>query len=187
MKQTAKEMKIDNDYILDTVYDLADEMNMRIDDFKEELCDRFGRGYKDFDGLPEEIAEELKNARDYKKEKRANDRKEAEKEKTDEDIKLFRSIFPDADADSIPDRVWEDVADGIPLPYAYALFVASEQELTGYAENVNEKNSESGAGIGNDGNTEPAYTREQVEKMSGTDVKKNYKGILKAMKNWKFS
>jgi hypothetical protein len=36
------------------------------------------------------------------------------------------------------------------------------------------------------GNTEPSFTKEQVERMSGGDVRKNYKSILKAMKSWKF-
>lgn len=179
--------KITNDYILDTIYDLADEKDMRIDDFMEELCEHYGSGEKSLEGLPEEIASELRNARASKKEKRRNDREEADRKKADEDIKLFRKIFPDADADSIPENVWKDVSDGIPLPYAYALFVASENELSEYAENINEKNSGYGAKIGNDGNTEPVYTKEQVEKMSGNDVKKNYKGILRAMKSWKFS
>lgn len=179
--------KVDNDYILDTVYDLADGAGMRIDAFLDALCEQYGEKEASLDGLPEEIVSELTDARQSKKDKRMSDRQQKESEKSSEEIKSFRSLFPDTAADDIPDEVWEEVASGVSLPHAYALYLVKDGKLNSYASGVNERNRESGAAIASDGSTEPVYTRESVEKMSDSDVKSNYKGILKAMKNWRFN
>lgn len=177
---------INNDFVLDTVYDLADEAGMKINDFLELLTEQFGPSEPSLDGIPEDIAAELEQARLDKKEKRKADRRSKEAEKVSAEIKRFRELFPEVEPESIPQEVWDEVAQGVSLPHAYALMAVTENLLDSYATNVNKRNSDSGAVLANDGETEPVYTREAVEKMSGSDVKKNYKGILKAMKNWKF-
>ncbi len=178
--------KVDNEYILDTVYDLADGVGMKIDAFLDELVSHYGSVNTDLDGLPEEIAGELYEAREAKKERRKNDRRQREQEKEYEDIKRFKELFPDVKADDIPEEVWLSVEEGIPLPYAYALFEVTQLHLDNYAKGVNARNTESGAAVGGDGMTEPELTKERVERMSNSEVKSNYKNILKAMKSWKF-
>jgi hypothetical protein len=56
----------------------------------------------------------------------------------------------------------------------------------GHAQQVNLDNSQRSAAATGDGSTEPSFTREEVEKMSRGDVKKNYKNILRSMSKWKF-
>ena len=51
---------------------------------------------------------------------------------------------------------------------------------------MNRRNGETSAAVG-DPAAEQEITKEQVERMSGKDVRKNYKNIIHAMKNWRFN
>lgn len=160
---------------------------MRIDKFLEHIEDTFGDPMPNTDGLPEDVAAELHKARDNKKQMRRQSRIEKSKKETTAEIKRFRELFPDVSSEDIPDEVWEDVANGASLSHAYALYLVSQENLNRHAEDVNTRNSKRGAYASSDGATEPVFTKEQVEKMSEKDIKSNYKGILKAMKNWRFN
>ena len=179
--------RINNEQILDRIYDLADEAGMRIDDFMARLEADYGERLPDLEGIPQEIADELLSAREIKKEQKKQDRIKQGEADAEAEIKRFREIFPDAKAEDIPDEVWDAVAQGESLAGAYALFLIAEEKLNEYASDVNDRNSRSSAKAVSDGATEPVFTKELVAKMSNKDVKSNYKGILKAMKNWKFN
>lgn len=178
--------RINNETVLDTVYDLADSNGMRIDRFLELIEEEYGAKPISTKGLPEEIVTELENARLTAKEHKKQLREQKDDEIMAEEIALFREIFSDIPADSIPDSVWEEVASGIPLAYAYALYEVKSKRLGARADDVNARNGNVSEMAVQNGNTEPSFTKEQVEKMSGRDVRTNYKSILKAMKNWKF-
>lgn len=179
--------RINNEQILDTIYDLADSAGLRVDQFLERVEEEFGEQPINVDALPEEVVNELNEARAAKKQQRIDARKQKDADAVNAEIKRFRELFPDVSADSIPDAVWEDVQNGATLAHAYALYLLENETLDRYAESVNERNGKAGAKAVGDGATEPAFTKEQVERMSGKDIKNNYKGILKAMKNWKFN
>lgn len=179
--------RITNEQILDTIYDLADTAGMKIDAFIEKIEEAFGDPMPSLEGVPEEIAQELLAARESKKETRKQSRKQKSDAEASAEIKRFRELFPDVNAEDIPEEVWDDVASGSTLSHAYALYTVSQDSLKRYADNVNSRNSHKGAAASSDGSTEPVFTKEQVEKMSGKDVKSNYKGILKAMKSWRYN
>ena len=179
--------RLNNEQILDIIYDLADANGMKITDFLAKVEEQFGEKQGSLEGLPQEIADELKAAREDKKALRKDIRQKQNKEEIMAEIKRFRELFPDVSPDDIPEEVWEDVSNGASLTHAYALFELSNANLNAHAKNVNELNSRRGAAAASDGSTEPSFTKEQVERMSGKDIKSNYKNILKAMKNWKFN
>ncbi len=179
--------RINNEHILDTIYDLADAAGMKIDAFLEKIEETFGEPMPSLDGVPEEIAQELYEARESKKAMRKQSRQKKSDEEASAEIKRFRELFPDVAAEDIPEEVWEDVAGGSTLSHAYALYMVGQDSLKRHADEVNARNSVKGAAASSDGSTEPVFTKEQVEKMSGKDVKNNYKGILKAMKNWRYN
>ena len=62
-----------------------------------------------------------------------------------------------------------------------------ENEDAKRAEETNRRNSEKGAAAKSEGSVEPGFTMEQVEKMDAPEVRRNYKGIIKAMKNWRIN
>ena len=177
--------KINNEQILDRIYDLADAKGMKINDFMTMLEEDYGDIIPDTEGLPQEIADELNAARESKKEMRKQARIQKSEQEAADDIKKFRELFPDVSAEDIPESVWEEVSKGESLVSAYALYKITEENLTRHAQDVNGRNARMGAKAVSDGSTEPVFTKEAVEKMSGKDVKKNYKNILQSMKNWK--
>lgn len=179
--------RINNEQILDTIYDLADSLGLRIDQFIERVEEEFGDQPINTAGLPQDVVNELNNARENKKNQRKKDRQKKNEAEMTQEIKKFREIFPDVSPEDIPETVWEDVQNGATLSHAYALHIASQDALNRYASGVNERNGKAGAYASSDGSTEPVFTKEQVEKMSNKDIKSNYKGILNAMKNWKFN
>jgi|GEM_PF-863193 len=174
-----------NDKILDTIYDLASACDMRIDEFITLLQEQYGDPEFETEGLPENVVAELEHAKTLRKESRDTKRKAEAQTKQKEEIAAFRARFPDVHAEQIPDSVWEEVANGIDLPHAYAFYLVTEGKQSGHAEEVNRGNMERSAAAQSDGSTEPSFTREQVERMSQKDVAKNYKNILQSMKKWK--
>jgi hypothetical protein len=175
-----------NEQILDAIYDLADEKNMKIDDFILQMQADFEAGLsKSREGLPEEIIDELENARMLKKENRLSKKQSELSENIRNEAKRFKEVFPDVNPQDIPDSVWDTVAEGIPLLYAYALYTITEKLDSDYAGKVNNENSSRAAIKTGDGETEPSFTKEQVEAMSPKEISKNYKGILKSISKWK--
>lgn len=181
MKQT-----INNEQVLDVIYDLASANGMRIDQFVETLKEAYGDPAIDTTDLPEDVIAELEQAKLLRKENRETKKKEQAAAKRKEDIDAFRKQFPEVKAQEIPESVWEEVAGGMDLLHAYAYYMLTKESDGGHAQQVNLDNSQRSAAATGDGSTEPSFTREEVEKMSRGDVKKNYKNILRSMSKWKF-
>lgn len=180
-----KTKTINNDIILDLIYDLADANGLRIDEFMDRLEEEFGEQPIDTTGLPERVVSELAAAKGYKAEQKNAERAKKKEQEMQSDVKRFRELFPEVSADDIPDSVWAEVENGVSLAHAFALYTLSEQNVSRIADEVNRRNESVAASARSEGSTEPAFTKEIVEKMSQKDVKNNYKNILKAMKSWR--
>ena len=178
---------INNEAILDIIYDLADRAGLRIDEFIARVEEEFGEQPIDETSLPKEVVEELRTSREALRKQRASARAEATRSEISDDIKRFREIFPEVSAEEIPESVWEEVHKGVSLAHAYALWTVTGENLNRRAADINRRNEQSGAAVKGESAAEPVFTKEQVEKMNGRDVKSNYKNILKAMKNWRFN
>ncbi len=179
--------RINNEMILDTIYDLADNCGLRIDEFLSRVEEEFGDQPINTESLPEDVVNELNAARASKKQQRKDARLQKDREEINEQIKRFREIFPDVSADTIPESVWEDVRNGTTLAHAYSLYLIESDAENRYASEINERNGNAVAKVSGEAAAEPAFTKEQVERMSGKEVKHNYKNILNAMKNWKYN
>ena len=66
--------RINNEAILDLIYDLADQNGLRIDDFIEKVEEEFGEQPIDTEGLPENIIAELEAAKSYRAKERKSER-----------------------------------------------------------------------------------------------------------------
>ena len=176
---------INNEAILDLIYDLADENGLRIGEFIERIEEEFGEQPIDTSGLPDRVIAELEAAKGYKNEQRTIKRKKQQESDMQADIKRFRELFPDTSAEEIPDSVWAEVENGVPLAHAFALYTVTQQSIQALADEVNRRNGNASAAATNEGTSEPLFTKEAVEKMSQKDIKSNYKNILKAMKSWR--
>ena len=114
---------------------------------------------------------------EYDEKKRAIERMSAE-------LGEFSALFPERSVDSIPDSVWKDVKDGIPLAAAYALYEKKTALRAEAARNANSKNGELSTGSIGRESTESFYTPDEVRAMSRTEVRKNYSKIIESMKKW---
>ena len=96
----------------------------------------------------------------------------------------FAKIFPNINADSLPDDVIRQNEGGIPLAAAYALYEKIRQnELNAALEN-NKKNAESLNTSVCGGVCEPYFSAEEVKRMSSSQVKENFSYIKRSMMHW---
>ena len=115
----------------------------------------------------------------------SGEREALRKSEMEEDIRRFKEYFPDITAADIPEEVWAEVAQGVSLTHAYALYRAAAGAADAKARSLNRVNAERSAPLGTEGDPTDALTQEQVENMSPQAVKKNYNRILASMRNWR--
>ena len=123
----------------------------------------------------EELLEAIKAERHAKKQSDA----------VNKDVEKFIKLFPDVFPADIPDEVWDEVAAGTALCSAYALYLCKAHKEDQKAHYVNEENMRRSAPAGKEADAEQTFTPEQVEDMSQENVKKNFKHIIRSIKNWK--
>lgn len=113
-------------------------------------------------------------------------RRDAEKDgELAESVKQFRTLFPNVEAEAIPQSVWGDMEKGIPLAYAYAFFVLNGESNGSYADEINERNSRTALPAVAEGTEDGELSMEEVGNMSAASVKKNFPRILRSISKWK--
>lgn len=116
-------------------------------------------------------------------------------EKMDRDIADFRAAYPEVDAKTIPDAVWDKVNNGMPLIYAYQIhentaLKAENAELKKalQVQSNNEANATSTPGsVKGDGGTAADFISfDDFERNKGNQswVQKNYKRIMESRQKW---
>ncbi len=117
------------------------------------------------------------------------------KEKMDRDIANFRSVYPEVDAKTIPDVVWEKVNSGMALVDAYRIHenMAIKEELAELkkalqVQKTNEANAATSPGsVKGTGETADDFiTFDTFEKNKANQswVIKNYKRIIESRQKW---
>jgi hypothetical protein len=144
--------------------------------------------------IPEDLAKEIIENKKFREQYEAEKLTRSQQEARQKDYESFLNTFPDVKADEIPTNVWEEVEKGKSLVDAYAKYENSllkakiaEYEKGSKTLEANNKNAENTTGsvIGNGSAKEQIFTKEEVDKMSLNDVKKNYNRILESSKHWK--
>lgn len=172
--------------IYDAVCDLADEESVSPEEYILALIKKRNDSVLEgTDGLPEEIRTRLAGAENARREAREIKRRDRDEQAMKNDIEQFREYFPGVSADMIPAEVWNEAAGGIPLAYAYALYIRVKAENDDKAAEINRYNEERSLPVDNDESESP-YSKEDVEGMTPSAVRKNYKKILNSIKSWKF-
>lgn len=106
----------------------------------------------------------------------------------------FKTAYPDLDSGTIPQEVWDRVNRGYSLLDSYQIYEnrvlkeqlnAKDQALKVQEQNKKNAANNPGSVSGNGNVPSGHFTRAQVEKMSQTEVTKNYDQILESMKTWK--
>lgn len=170
---------MERDYVYSLICELAEQAGLDARDFVDQLYAERSLNYGD--NLPDEVVTELLESR---KQKREEKDRQSEQERFGEDIKSFRELFPDVSADSIPAEVWEEVGKGSSLTAAYAVYQRRNDILGAHAENVNNLLDKSTPVGVTEGDGESFISSGEVENMSPSEIKKNYKRILSSLKKW---
>ena len=174
------------DEIYNAVCDIADDAGVEpaalIAALTQQNEDLFGQSLS---ALPETHSGYVKSARDGRRAERERKRKAESESVLAGDIKRFRELFPEVGADEIPDSVWSDTQNGIPLPYAFALYTVAGGAEKSYADKVNARNGEGAVPPVSDGASDGEISMEEVEAMSPAAVKNNFSRILKSIGKWR--
>ena len=169
---------IDREYVLSLIAEMAEQDGLTIRDFVEEL---YAKRSFDTDIGDDNFRNELEQAR---AQKRVNRYEGFEKAVIERDIAEFRRFFPDVSPDSIPQSVWEKAIESGSLAGAYALYKLEADSLSQRAELINSGNNAKSAADPTEGDGVILFTKNQVESMKPSEIKKHYKSIVKSMKKW---
>lgn len=142
--------------------------------------------------VPEEYAKEMVENKKFREQYEAEKQSKEQEVAKQEQFKEFLQAFPDVKAEEIPPEVWEEFDKGTPLKIAYTMAENAKlkAKLEAYekgakTEESNAKNAASSIGsVKGDNVTQPYFTREQVEKMSTSEVNKHWKSIVESQKRW---
>lgn len=171
--------RMERDYVYSLICELAEQAGLDVRDFVDQLYAERSLNYGN--DLPDEVVTELLESRKLRREEKD---RQNEQEKFSHDIKSFRELFPDVSADSIPAEVWEEVGNGNSLTAAYAVYQRKNDILGARAESIN-KTLDKSTPVGiTEGDGESFVSSGEVENMSPSEIKKNYKKILSSLRKW---
>ncbi|MBQ3075352.1 MAG: hypothetical protein IJC26_04720 [Clostridia bacterium] len=106
-------------------------------------------------------------------------------QRMEEDIELFRALFPEVKGEEIPQEVWDRVEQGESLAASYALFAVKKYRQEQRVSRVNEENGKKAPPPVEGGDKEGEYfSPEAVKNMSRNEIRKNYDKILSSMEKW---
>ena len=169
--------------LMEILEDLAENEGRSAEAFLLDIAEKAENARSErFRSYPPELQAEAADAEKIKRVYREEKRKEREREQFDKELETFIKAFPGVTPESVPQRVWEDVADGIPLAYAYAFSVAAGGKTS---DEINAQNEARSVPVAPGRAEEPAFTESEVEKMPPAAVKNNFAKIISSMKKWK--
>ena len=99
------------------------------------------------------------------------------------EITEFTKAFPDAELDSIPLSVWNEVKSGVRLADAYGKYSEQKQKYYDAARRVNSENADMSSGRISGAPKRAVYTAKEVAAMSEKEVADNYDDILISMRS----
>ena len=100
------------------------------------------------------------------------------------EIGEFHALFPDVNTQSLPESVWEQVKNGIPLAASYALYEKKCEMQRRHADQINLQNAQRTPGSAGKHTPAEYFSPDEVRQMSQSEVSSNYQKILDSMKKW---
>lgn len=95
----------------------------------------------------------------------------------------FETYFPEISLQRVPDEVWGQVREGVPLSAAYALYEKKQQRQMANAQRIGQRGSSMTAGLV-DAAGDEYFSPSQVRAMSPREVRQNYDRIFESMRHW---
>lgn len=101
-----------------------------------------------------------------------------------EECEEFHTLYPETPLSSLPDNVWADVKQGIPLAAAYALAERRRAYTESIAAAANQQNGQRSTGALEATDTE-YFSPGEVRAMTQAEVRTNYQKIMRSMQKWR--
>ena len=101
-----------------------------------------------------------------------------------EEIGEFHAIFPEIHPSALPESVWEQVKNGVPLAASYALYEKKCILAREHAEKINLRNAQKTPGAAGKNTPSEYFSPDEVRAMSQSEVRANYQKIRESMKKW---
>jgi hypothetical protein len=144
-------------------------------------------------GIPDDVAEELIESRKLREEQKARETQAQATERQNREAAEFLKEYPDVRATDIPQNVWNDVNNGIPLVHAYARhensMLRAQMNKASAAAAVQSKSAENASAapgaIGGSAPSPDYVSQEAFMLMSDKDIAKNWDKISASRKRWK--
>lgn len=100
-----------------------------------------------------------------------------------EECSEFEQYFPDVPLRRVPDGVWEQVRQGVPLAAAYALYEKKQTDKKEAYRRRNEQSAARSAGMPEAAGKQ-YFSPAEVRAMSQHQVRENYDRIFESMRHW---
>ena len=128
--------------------------------------------------------EQLRQLRDELKQLRAEmAQRDALLSRMGAECEEFHTLYPQTPISSLPDNVWADVKQGVPLAAAYALAERRRAYTEALADSTNRQNQKCSSGALS--STENEYfSPAEVRSMTQAEVRTNYQKIMRSMQKW---
>ncbi len=108
-----------------------------------------------------------------------------QKDKISKELDRLWEMFPDVTLEDTPDELWSLVENGETLLGAYCIMLAkSNLEKEKPQQKDLENASKTLPAVKSTSQAKEYFTREQVNKMTRDQVRKNYDKIVSSMKHW---
>jgi len=193
VKAQAEELRDYKDFVERT----AKKYGMPVDQFRQEMeaaAEQTKIQALTDKGVPEDIAKEIVENREFREEVKAKETAAQAEARKQKEAAEFVKEYPGIKGEDIPQSVWKDVEQGIPLLYAYAKHDAAtksvkmaelEKRASVAAKNEESAASTPGSITGTVAGGQDFFSEEAVSAMSRDDVVKNYDKIMASRKHWK--
>ena len=109
--------------------------------------------------------------------------REATYKKLERECAEFRELYPGVPLESLSDKVWEDVQNGVPVAAAFALAERRRILLEEKAQKSNAHNKKNAPGSVS-GSEENFFSPAEVRAMTREQVRENYEKIMLSMQKW---
>lgn len=101
-----------------------------------------------------------------------------------DELSEFHTLFPEVNTSCIPESIWEQVKNGVPLAASYALYEKKCELRRQHAEQINLHNAQHTPGSAGKNTPAEYFSPDEVRRMSQSEVSRNYQKILESMKKW---
>ena len=111
-------------------------------------------------------------------------RKEEEQSRVMAELEEFQQLFPEISLKQVPQGVWDQVSQGVPLGAAYALYEKKAAAAELHARRINQKNALRSAGKAGQDAASEYFSPDEVRAMSQSEIRANYQKIIQSMQKW---